>query len=83
MAEADTVPARKSVIGDPVCVGGFGITTVTLGLYSIGVFDPKGADVVLIFATFYGGLIQLVAGSFALAKGEIFAGSFMTAYGAF
>lgn len=76
---------RKSLIGNPVCVGvgGFGITTVCLGLYSIHVLPDAGMTVVLILAASYGGLIQWIAGFFALAKGETFAGSFMTAYGAF
>lgn len=76
---------RKSLIGNPVCVGvgGFGITTVCLGLYSIHILPDAGMTVVLILAASYGGLIQWIAGFFALAKGETFAGSFMTAYGAF
>lgn len=85
MASVDPVAVRKSMIGNPVCVGvgGFAITTTTLGLYSIGILDPKGMDVVLILAAGYGGLVQMIAGFFGLAKGETFAGSFMTAYGAF
>lgn len=85
MSDSTAVPARKSLIGNPVCVGvgGFAITTTTLGLYSIGILDPKGMDIVLILAAAYGGLIQWIAGFFALAKGETFAASFMTAYGAF
>lgn len=85
MAVSEAVVSRKSFIGNPVCVGvgGFAITTTTLGLYSIGMFDPKGMTIVLILAAAYGGLIQWIAGFFALAKGETFAASFMTAYGAF
>ena len=34
-------------------------------------------------AAFFGGLVQLVAGFFALAKGDLFPAAFMTSYGAF
>jgi succinate-acetate transporter protein len=85
MADTEAAPARTSLIGNPVCVGvgGFGISTTALGLYSIGVFDPKGTAIVLILAMIYGGIVQAVAGFFALAKGETFGACFMTAYGAF
>ncbi|HEU0197853.1 MAG TPA: acetate uptake transporter [Nevskiaceae bacterium] len=85
MAEAAVVPVRKSLIGNPVCVGvgGFAITTTCLGLHTTGLLPAGAIDIVLILAAFYGGVVQMVAGFFALAKGETFAASFMTAYGAF
>ena len=67
----------------PVGVAGFALTTFTLGLYSSGQFDAKGSVLVLALAAFYGGLVQLVAGFFALAKGDLFPTAFMTSYGAF
>jgi succinate-acetate transporter protein len=78
-------PRRRSLIANPVPVGvaGFALTTFTLGLYTTGQFHPEGEVVVLALAVFYGGLVQLIAGFFALAKGELFAASFMTSYGAF
>lgn len=74
-----------SHIGNPVCVGvaGFALTTFTLGLYTCGAFDAKGIVLVFAFAAIYGGLVQMIAGFFALARGETFAGTFMTTYGAF
>lgn len=78
-------PPRVSLIANPVPVGvaGFALTTFTLGLYTSGQFHAQGMLVVLPLAVFYGGLVQMVAGFFALAKGELFASAFMTSYGAF
>lgn len=84
-AAAEPLPARRSIIGNPVPigVGGFALTTFTLGLYTSGQFHAQGMVLVLPLAVFYGGLVQLIAGYFALARGELFAAAFMTSYGAF
>jgi succinate-acetate transporter protein len=42
-----------------------------------------GSSVILSGTFFYGGIVQLVAGFFALAAGATFAAAFLTAYGAF
>ncbi len=85
LAPAPEPPRRVSLIANPVPVGvgGFALTTFTLGLYTSGQFDPKGTVLVLALAAFYGGLTQFIAGWFALAKGELFGAAFMTSYGAF
>jgi succinate-acetate transporter protein len=82
---AEAQPLRQSLIANPVPVGvaGFALTTFTLGLYTSGQFHAQGMLVVLPLAVFYGGLVQMVAGFFALARGELFAAAFMTSYGAF
>lgn len=67
----------------PVGVAGFALTTFTLGLSTTGMFSPKLAILVLPLAAFYGGLTQWIAGWFALRRGDIFGGAFMTTYGAF
>jgi succinate-acetate transporter protein len=59
------------------------LTTFTLGLYTSGQFHAQGLVLVLPLAVFYGGLVQMIAGFFAMAKGELFAAAFMTSYGAF
>lgn len=76
---------RRSLIANavPVGVGGFALTTFTLGMYTSGQFDAKGEVLVLALAFFYGGLVQMIAGFFALAKGDLFPAAFMTSYGAF
>jgi succinate-acetate transporter protein len=79
------MPASHPFITNPVPVGvaGFALTTFTLGLYTSGWFNPKGAVVVLPLAAFYGGLTQWIAGWFALRRGDLFGAGFMTTYGAF
>ncbi|MGH3414311.1 MAG: acetate uptake transporter [Marmoricola sp.] len=83
--QAPSTPSRISLIGLPVPVGvaGFALTTFTLGMYTSGWFNTAGEPIVFVFALFYGGLVQVIAGFFALAKGETFPGTFMTTYGAF
>jgi uncharacterized protein len=67
----------------PVGVGGFAVTTFTLGLYTSGILDPQGAVLVIALAAFYGGLTQFIVGFFALARGGLFPAAFKTSYGAF
>ncbi len=67
----------------PVGVGGFALTTFTLGLYTSGILNAKGEVLVLALAAVYGGLTQFVAGLFALRRGDLFPAAFMTSYGAF
>lgn len=79
------MPPSHPFISNPVPVGvaGFSLTTFTLGLSTIGLFSPKLTILVLPLAAFYGGLTQWIAGWFALRRGDLFAASFMTTYGAF
>jgi succinate-acetate transporter protein len=76
---------RRPLITNPTPVGvaGFALTTFTLGLYTSGWFNPAGALLVPFLALFYGGLTQFLAGWFAVARGDLFPGAFMTTYGAF
>lgn len=67
----------------PVGVAGFALTTFTLGLYTSGQYDAKGEVLVFALAAAYGGLVQVIAGFFALARGDVFPATFMTSYGAF
>ena len=79
------MPPSHPFISNPVPVGvaGFSLTTFTLGLDTTGMFSPKLTILVLPLAAFYGGLTQWIAGWFALRRGDLFAASFMTTYGAF
>jgi hypothetical protein len=67
----------------PVGVAGFALTTFTLGLYTSGKFAMAGETIVFLFAVFYGGLVQLIAGFFSIQRGDTFPATFMTTYGAF
>ncbi|MFI9384976.1 acetate uptake transporter [Kutzneria sp. NPDC052558] len=67
----------------PIGAAGFAWCSLALGLATLGVLSPAGAPVILAGTFFYGGIVQLVAGFFALAAGTTFAAAFLTAYGAF
>jgi succinate-acetate transporter protein len=67
----------------PVGVGGFALTTFTLGLYTSGILTKQGEILVIVLAVAYGGLTQFLAGFFALRRGDLFPAAFMTSYGAF
>jgi uncharacterized protein len=72
-------------IGQALAVGaaGFAWCSLALGLSTAGVMNAAGSSVILSGTFFYGGIVQLVAGFFALAAGATFAAAFLTAYGAF
>jgi succinate-acetate transporter protein len=72
-------PGHALVIG----AAGFAWCSLALGLSTVGVMNAAGSSVILSGTFFYGGIVQLVAGFFALAAGATFAAAFLTAYGAF
>ncbi|HEY0806524.1 MAG TPA: GPR1/FUN34/YaaH family transporter [Pseudonocardiaceae bacterium] len=67
----------------PIGAAGFAWCSLALGMATIGVLSPAGSAIILPGTFFYGGIVQLVAGFFALASGASFAAAFLTAYGAF
>jgi hypothetical protein len=67
----------------PVGAAGFAWCSLALGLSTIGVLSSAGSSIILAGTFFYGGIVQLAAGFFALASGATFAAAFLTAYGAF
>src|ERR1700752_677861 len=76
---ASPPPGHALVIG----AAGFAWCSLALGLSTVGVMNAAGSSVILSGTFFYGGIVQLVAGFFALAAGATFAAAFLTAYGAF
>jgi succinate-acetate transporter protein len=72
-------PGHALVIG----AAGFAWCSLALGLSTVGAMNAAGSSVILSGTFFYGGLVQMVAGFFALAAGATFAAAFLTAYGAF
>lgn len=77
-------PAIKRLANPvPVGVAGFALTTFTLGLYTTGKFQMGGEILVFMFAIFYGGIVQGIAGFFSISRGDTFPATFMTTYGAF
>jgi uncharacterized protein len=72
-------PGHALVIG----AAGFALCSLALGLSTVGAMNAAGSSMILSGTFFYGGIVQLVAGFFALAAGATFAAAFLTAYGAF
>ena len=75
----------ETTIGDPAPLGlaGFGITTLLLSLINAQVLPASVTALVLSLALPFGGLCQLLAGMWAYKRGNTFAGTAFSAYGAF
>lgn len=74
-----------AVVGDPAPLGlaGFGITTLLLSLINAGILPATTTAGVMALALAFGGGAQLLAGMWAFRRGNTFAGTAFTAYGAF
>lgn len=73
------------LVGDPAPLGlaGFGITTLLLSLINAGILPATTTAGVMALALAFGGGAQLLAGMWAFRRGNTFAGTAFTAYGAF
>jgi uncharacterized protein len=72
---------EKSANPAPLGLMGFGMTTVLLNIHNAGFF-PVSA-MVLAMGVFYGGIIQILAGLLEYKRGNTFATTAFTSYGAF
>lgn len=81
---AGSAPLGWSV-ANPIAVGvaGFALTTFILGMVNANAISSAGTIGVLSLAGAYGGLVQLLAGLWAIRAGETFAGTAMCGYGGF
>jgi len=72
-------------IADPAPLGlaGFGVTTMMLSFINAGIIGIGATVVVLPMAFAYGGLAQLLAGMWAFKRGNTFAATAFTSFGAF
>ena len=66
-----------------VGAAGFAWCSLALGLSTVGAISAAGSSIILAGTFFYGGIVQLIAGFFALASGAGFAAAFLCSYGAF
>ncbi|MDY7543088.1 MULTISPECIES: acetate uptake transporter [unclassified Cryobacterium] len=71
-------PADPGALG----LGAFALTTFVLSLANTGWVPAAGASVLAV-ALFYGGLAQFAAGMWEFARGNTFAATAFTSYGAF
>ncbi len=73
------------LIADPAPLGlaGFGITTLLLSLINAGILHATVTVGVMALALTFGGAAQLLAGMWAFRRGNTFAATAFTAYGAF
>jgi uncharacterized protein len=86
-ATADTVmgPATTLTVADPAPLGlaAFGLTTLVLSCINAGWVDKVTEPAVLALAVPFGGGAQLLAGMWAFRRGNTFAATAFSSYGAF
>jgi len=83
-ARTDPAPAAPGT-ADPGALGlaGFAMTTFVLSVFNAGLLSESLEPVVLPLALFYGGLGQLLAGMWEFKRGNTFAATAFSSYGAF
>jgi hypothetical protein len=72
---------EKTANPAPLGLMGFGMTTVLLNMHNAGFFPIN--SMILAMGVFYGGLIQILAGMLEYKRGNTFATTAFTSYGAF
>ena len=72
---------EKTANPAPLGLMGFGMTTVLLNIHNAGFFPIS--SMILAMGVFYGGLIQILAGLLEYKRGNTFATTAFTSYGAF
>lgn len=79
------VPAVPAPLADPGPLGlaAFALTTFLLSTVNAGLIDVKAEPTVFGVALFYGGIVQVLAGMWAFAKGNTFAAVAFSSYGGF
>jgi uncharacterized protein len=78
-------PATTPAIADPGALGlaGFAMTTFVLSVFNAQLADVSVETVVVPLAFFYGGLAQLLAGMWEFRRGNSFAATAFSSFGAF
>lgn len=83
--QAPSSLATAGLIADPAPLGlaAFGFTTLMLSAVNAGWIGAAATSAVLAMAVAFGGSAQLLAGMWAFRRGNTFAATAFTAYGAF
>jgi len=76
-------PAPLTADPAPLGLAGFGITTLLLSLINAGILNATVTEGVMALALAFGGGAQLLAGMWAFRRGNTFAATAFTSYGAF
>lgn len=78
-------PGPAPLIADPgaLGLGAFAMTTFVLSCFNAGLISASVSGVVVPLALFYGGLVQLLAGMWEFRRGNTFAATAFSSYGAF
>jgi hypothetical protein len=79
---APPAPAPRPASTVPLGLSAFACTCFVISVANAGLGFTK-PDIVIGLALFFGGLVQLLAGQWALAAGDVFAGTVFSAYSAF
>jgi uncharacterized protein len=84
-SQTPVAPAPVASIADPAPLGlaGFAMTTFVLSAFNTNVLSSSLEAAVLPLALFYGGLGQLLAGMWEFRRGNTFAATAFTSFGAF
>ncbi|HEV7679659.1 MAG TPA: acetate uptake transporter [Candidatus Dormibacteraeota bacterium] len=79
------VPVAAGLVADPAPLGlaAFGVTTMMLSAINAGWIDTSATFAVLAMALPFGGVVQLLAGMWAFRRGNTFAATAFSSYGAF
>ena len=67
----------------PMALFAFGMTTLCLMLVENGLVEHSGLNLVIGYAMFHGGLVQLVVGFIEIRRNNLFGATAFTSYGAF
>jgi hypothetical protein len=85
METTEANPFNKALAADPAPLGlaAFAFTTFLLSFINAGFISSAGVGVVVPLAVAYGGLAQLIAGSWEMRRGNTFGFTAFSSYGAF
>uniref|UniRef100_A0A061SGN8 Inner membrane protein yaah n=1 Tax=Tetraselmis sp. GSL018 TaxID=582737 RepID=A0A061SGN8_9CHLO len=77
--------SKKIYPANPAALGlfAFGLTTALLQGVFTGIAEDETAELVYAFGMFYGGLVQLLVGMWEIRRGNSFAATAFSSYGAF